>query len=131
MPSPEIEKLLKYIDDLIVLTRQGTFQWDPINPTTYVWLKPPADDHGARISLQRIVKSSTGTLRGLPSVHYILQVSELAGAAHIVDKLNVSGEKTPEVNEKLKALFALIRSGLSEQGLDYLGNILNLNKRSS
>jgi hypothetical protein len=126
MASPETEQLQVYIDELINKTREGAFQWESVNPTTFVWQKTDPNGHGARLSLQRILVRTAGVIARstAPPVHYLLQVTEVTSLGTTAERLKINGQSDPELDEKLKELFRLIRSGITKQGLDFFKNVI-------
>lgn len=126
MLDPETEELLKIIDELIVATRKGDFQWRSVNPTTYVWDGTVDRNTPARLSLQRIAQKQALDIAGMkiyPRNYYIFQVSEISAQGTDL-KLNISGAGEELLNDKLDRLYMLIVSGVTEKGVQFLKRIV-------
>jgi hypothetical protein len=131
MATPESQELLLRIDELINATRKGSFQWKAVNPTTYLWEKmdPAQGGTGAKVTLQRVENVSQRIVPGRPvsvvrQPYFILQVTEIKPGTPQMPMLNASGATYPELNSKLQELFQLAASGLSQQGLEFLKNLI-------
>src|SRR5438067_894009 len=129
MPTPESQELQMRVDDLITATRNGSFQWRAINPTTFIWEKITPDRGGARLTLQRVEQTTQQIVQGRPPAlirqsFVILQVIEIRSAGgQSLQRLTISGANDPELNGKLQELFQIASSGYSQQGLDFLKNL--------
>jgi hypothetical protein len=130
MSNPESQELQMRIDELISATRKGTFQWKAVNPTTYLWEKIDQASGGARLTLQRVEQNiaQVGVPGRPPTIarqsFIILQVIEVKPGGPQVQRLGISGLGDPELNGKLQELFQLASSGYSQQGLEFLKNLV-------
>jgi hypothetical protein len=137
MPLPELQRILKQIEELTSGTRSGKFVWTAVNPSTYSWEKNPTDGNdGARITLQKVtqivaerVSSGVGisTSRPVKRSHFILQIFELRSGLvpqpHL--KLSVTGEDDSDLNLALANLYDLVSSGISEAGLSFFDDLIH------
>lgn len=128
MSYPENEEFEKIIDGMILATRRGDFQWRSVNPSTYVWDGVSRAAAPARLTLQRVSQKSEYEIGGLkmPSTttYFILQVSEITPQGVPEVRLNISGAGEEALNTKLRELYKLILSGITEKGLQFLKDIL-------
>jgi hypothetical protein len=130
MPDPEQQELQVRIDELIAGTRKGAFQWRAVNPTTYLWEKVAvAPAKTARLTLQRVEQSvAQASEPGHPPTtvrqsFVIMQGIELQGNSWI-QRISLSGQGDPALNNKLQELFNLAASGWSQQALEFMKNVV-------
>jgi len=131
MPTPESQEMQMRIDELIAATQQGSFQWKAINPTTFMWDKVKPGAVGARMILQRTEQNVVQVAGpGRPPIMvrkplFNLQVIEMQANGGALPRVAISGMNEPELNSKLQQLFDLASSGFSQQGLDFLKEIIS------
>jgi len=126
MPSSEYEGLAAYVDELAAATKLGKIIWKAVNPTTFVW--ETWDPKHARINLQRVERvvdlkvggKETGLRRR--EVSLLFQVVDLDQPSEPILKLESADDSL--LNEKLSALFDLVKTGITEKTMDFLRSIL-------
>jgi hypothetical protein len=127
MPSPEITEFQTYLDGLIEATRNGSVQWNMVNPTTYVW-ESGGLGKGARVNLQRLdrtvaVRAPGGAIVSKRMPSYIFQASERS-EGEIIQRVFIESGQDEELNRKFDVLYEVIKSGLSTKGMEFLKSIL-------
>jgi hypothetical protein len=126
MPNPELSQLQAYIDQLIEATRSGLVTWKAANPTTYYWNTqgPPK----ARLILQRSdrikpKRDTDGTYRPAKVPFYQLQAFEITESSETLLRISVDSEEE-SLSSKLESLYEFIKTGISQQALDFLKEII-------
>jgi hypothetical protein len=127
MSLPNKQELLGYLDQVITATSEGKFEWKSVNPTTYVW--DSGNPSHARLTLQKVAgRNAVAGGRVLGTINnYLLQVGTVeavSGGRAYVQKLKLDGATDSETNEKLKELFRLVSSGISQKGINFLREVL-------
>ncbi len=128
MPEPESLNLVTYIDDLTAATREGSVEWSPSNPTTFIWDTPAK----ARVSLQRVESSTSIRVSAAtpPQViqrrttWYVLQAFEALPGRPLLLKVSMDGSKDQNLNTKLNSLFETIKSETTRKSLEFLRELL-------
>jgi hypothetical protein len=133
-PQEHSQEVQKYMNDLIQVTRDGTFQWKPANPTTFIWEQLDSGGSGARIILQkidqvigtpnRVVRPGVITPPPVIRSMFNLQGFEMKAGNQAVNRVNLSGATDSAINQKLQELFDTITAGIAQQGLDFLRNFI-------
>lgn len=124
MPSTEHEGLATYIDELVAATKEGKISWTAVNPTTFVW--ETSVPKNAKVSLQRIERSMFVPFQGKTKFQrrttYLFTVVDLDKPSTPI--LSVEGIADATIDEKLGALFDLVKSGITEKTMKFLKSIL-------
>lgn len=127
MPGLSDDELAKYFDELTQATREGLIQWTSANPTTFVWdkLDPPR----ARLSLQQVsrrelVRGGDNRIHAKNIPYYVFQVFEMPAAGGLVTREEINGNENDAIDDKLEALFHLIRNEKLQKDLDFLRGTL-------
>jgi len=130
MSNPEGQEVQARLDELIAATRKGSFQWRAVNPTTYLWERGDPLRGGPRLTLQRVEQNVVQRPPGGPptparQVFFILQVFDIKPNNPQMPLLTVSGSNDPQMNQKLEELFQLVTSGITQQSLEFLKNLIS------
>lgn len=135
MASAESEGLYTYLNEVIGATNAGKIPWKIVNPTTFVW--ETTTPRSAKVSLQKLerinqVPVPPQIIPGRPPqpprmnqvhvVSYVFQAFDLNSPN--VPILNIESSNDPAVNEQLKNLFELVKTGVSQKTLDFLKSML-------
>jgi hypothetical protein len=136
-PQEHSQEVNKYMDDLIQVTRDGTFQWKSANPTTFIWEQIDTAGNGARIILQKIDQALAQPARVIrpgvvnppptpPTIRSVfnLQGFEMKPGNQAFNRVALSGATDAALNQKLQELFDTITAGIAQQGLDFLKNFI-------
>jgi len=126
MPSLDEEKELQnYLDEVTQATRESLIAWRTANPTTYMWEKEGSP--AARLSLQQLERNVVVTEEGRRSLrkkqYYLFQVFEISAQGPNL-RLSFDGDERTTLNDKLHALFELIRTEKLLRDLQFLKSTL-------
>lgn len=119
MEHGQREKMLSYLDQLMIATKSTDINWVQANPSTFVW---DNKEKRGRLVLQQVTQtpklSKDGKLLFINT--YVLQVLDSSGN----QKLVLKGSSDDDINARLSSLFEQISNLKTQTAIDFLAAML-------